>query len=88
VLCTKSGFTTIAAAVEEQGAASQEIARNVQQAAQGTQEVSSNIDGVTEAAQHTAAAASQLLGASGELSVQAETMRNQVEKFITSIKAA
>ncbi len=74
--------------VEEQGAATKEIARNVQQAAQGTQEVSSNIAGVTEAAQHTGTAAAQLLGASGELSIQAETMRNQVEKFISSIKAA
>ena len=32
--------STIAAAVEEQGAATQEISRNVQQAAQGTQQVS------------------------------------------------
>jgi methyl-accepting chemotaxis protein len=32
----------VAAAVEEQGAATQEIARNVHQAAIGTQEVTSN----------------------------------------------
>ena len=36
-------------AVEEQGAATQEIARNVQQAAGGTQEVSENIAGVNQA---------------------------------------
>src|SRR5207253_457131 len=35
--------STIVSAVEEQGAATQEISRNVQQAAQGTHEVSSNI---------------------------------------------
>ncbi|MFX4470361.1 hypothetical protein ABTA54_19850, partial [Acinetobacter baumannii] len=34
--------STVAAAVEEQGAATQEISRNVQQAAQGTQRVSTN----------------------------------------------
>jgi methyl-accepting chemotaxis protein len=34
--------STIAAAVEEQGAATQEISRNVQQAAQGTQQVSAD----------------------------------------------
>ncbi len=38
--------STIASAVEEQGAATQEISRNVQQAAQGTQQVSANITGV------------------------------------------
>src|SRR5690606_41209346 len=37
--------TTIAGAVEQQGAATQEIARNVQQAAAGTRAVSSNIAG-------------------------------------------
>ena len=41
---------TIAAAVEEQGAATQEIARNVEQASAGTNEVSSNITGVSRAA--------------------------------------
>ncbi len=35
--------TTIASAVEEQGAATREIARNVSEASGGTQEVSSNI---------------------------------------------
>ena len=42
--------STIAAAVEEQGAATQEISRNVQQAAQGTQQVSSNITDVQRGA--------------------------------------
>jgi methyl-accepting chemotaxis protein len=80
--------TTVAAAVEEQGAATQEIARNVQQASQGTQDVSTNIVSVTEASQHTGAAATQLLGASGDLSKQAEVMRTEVEKFLAAIKTA
>jgi methyl-accepting chemotaxis protein len=42
--------STIAAAVEEQGAATQEISRNVQQAAQGTRQVSSNITSVQRGA--------------------------------------
>ena len=42
--------TTVAAAVEEQGAATAEIARNIQQAASGTQNVSNNIVGVSNAA--------------------------------------
>src|SRR5205085_9744880 len=39
--------TAIAAAVEQQGAATREIARNIQHAASGTSEVSSNIVGVS-----------------------------------------
>ncbi|WP_444838306.1 HAMP domain-containing methyl-accepting chemotaxis protein [Bradyrhizobium sp.] len=78
----------IAGAVEEQGSATQEIARNVQQAAAGTTEISSNVTGVRQAAGDTGAAAQQVLQASHELSQQSETMRAQVESFLTNIKAA
>ena len=42
--------TTIAASLEEQGAATQEISRTVQEAAMGTQEVSSKMGSVPTAA--------------------------------------
>jgi methyl-accepting chemotaxis protein len=80
--------SSVAAAVEEQGAATQEISRNVQQATAGTQQVSISIASVTDAARQTGTAASDLLGASGDLAQQAETMRAEVEKYISGIKAA
>jgi methyl-accepting chemotaxis protein len=80
--------SAIAGAVEEQGSATQEIARNVQQAALGTGEISSNVAGVQQAAGDTGAAAHQVLQASSELSRQSETMRGQVEAFLSNIKAA
>jgi methyl-accepting chemotaxis protein len=80
--------SAIASAVEEQGSATQEIARNVQQAALGTGEISSNVTGVQQAAGDTGAAAHQVLQASSELSRQSETMRGQVETFLSNIKAA
>ncbi|MGQ0663559.1 MAG: HAMP domain-containing methyl-accepting chemotaxis protein [Pseudomonadota bacterium] len=80
--------TTIASAVEEQGAATQEIARNVQQAAKGTGEVSSNIAGVTQAAGETGQAAGQVLGAAGELAKQSEKLRQEVDGFLANIRAA
>ena len=80
--------SAIAAAVEEQGAATQEIARNVQQAAQGTGEVSANIGGVSQAAQDTGAAATQVLGAAGELSRNGEVLKLQVETFVAEVRAA
>jgi methyl-accepting chemotaxis protein len=80
--------TTIASAVEEQGAVTQEIARNVQQAAQGTQEVSENIAGVSQAAAETGTAATQMLAAAKDLSKQSESLRGEVNKFLTEVRAA
>src|SRR5712671_1465913 len=60
--------STIASAVEEQGAATQEISRNVQQAAQGTQQVSANITGVQRGTSETGSASSQVLSAAQTLS--------------------
>ncbi|WP_395453158.1 cache domain-containing protein [Azospirillum melinis] len=78
----------IAAAVEEQGTATQEISRNVQQAAVGTQEVSSHIVSVREAANETGAAAAQVLGAAQELSHQAEVLAAEVKGFLDNVRAA
>ena len=80
--------TAIAAAVEQQGAATQEIARNVQQAAAGTQEVTANIGNVKAASTATGAAASQVLGAAGELANQAEHLTSEVNTFLAGVKAA
>lgn len=80
--------SAIAAAVEEQGSATQEIARNVEQAAAGTQEVSSNIVMVTQAAGETGEAANDMMSASGELSQQSELLRNEVGKFLALVRAA
>ena len=78
----------IAAAVEEQTAATREIARNVQQAAQGTSEVSENITGVSRAATETGTAAGQVLTAAGDLSHQAEVLGSELGKFIAKVRAA
>jgi methyl-accepting chemotaxis protein len=78
----------VASAVEEQGAATQEIARNVEQAAVGTQEVSSNIVGVSQAANDTGAAATQIQSTAADLSRQSETLRSEVDKFLAEVRAA
>ncbi len=80
--------STIASAVEQQGAATREIASNVQQAARGTSEIAHNIEGVSRAAGDTGTAATQLLGAAGELSQQAETLRSDVDGFLANVRAA
>jgi methyl-accepting chemotaxis protein len=80
--------TAIAAAIEEQGAATGEITRNVQQAAVGTQEVAETIAGVSAAAGETGAAASQVLSAASELAAQGEMLRREVANFVTMVRAA
>jgi methyl-accepting chemotaxis protein len=78
----------IAQAVEEQGAATNEISRSVQQASHGTSEVSSNIAGVTHASTETGSAACQVLSASSELSRQSEHLREDVHRFIDHLRSA
>jgi methyl-accepting chemotaxis protein len=78
----------IASAVEEQGAATQEIARNVAQAADGTQLVSSNILSVTQASAETGTAAGQVQASSAEVAQQAEGLKHQVDAFLQQVRAA
>ena len=80
--------TAIAAAVEEQGAATQEIVRNVAQASAGTHAVTGNITRVAQAAEETGAAATQVLGAAGELSRQSEYLGAEVQRFLGTVRAA
>jgi methyl-accepting chemotaxis protein len=78
----------IAAAVEEQGAATQEIARNVQQAAQGTAQVATNITDVSRGANETGIASSKVLNSAQTLSRDSGDLKSEVEKFVRTVRAA
>jgi methyl-accepting chemotaxis protein len=80
--------TAIAAAVEQQGAATREIARNIQHAAGGTSEVSSNIIGVSTATAEAGSAAGEVLSASGALRREADLLRSEIDAFLSNIRAA
>jgi methyl-accepting chemotaxis protein len=80
--------SAIAAAVEQQGAATAEIARNVAEAARGTEDVSANIAGVNLAAQQSGSAAGEVLGAAGSLKNNSAALQAQVETFLREIRAA
>jgi methyl-accepting chemotaxis protein len=80
--------SAIAAAVEEQGAATHEISRNVQQAAQGTQQVSSNITDVQRGASETGSASSQVLSAAQSLSSDSNRLKVEVDRFLTNVRTA
>jgi len=80
--------STIAAAVEQQGAATQEISRNVQHAAHGTQQVSSNISDVERGASETGTASSRVLSAAQLLSNDSNRLKQEVRKFLETVRAA
>ena len=79
---------SIASAVEQQNAATHEIARNVQQASAGTGEVSTNIVGVSQAVSETGAAATQVLASAETLSAQAGSLNAELNRFLSTIRAA
>ncbi len=79
--------SAIAAAVEQQGAATREIARNMQQASTSTLEVSSNINGIGAAAADTGKAAMRVNGASEHVHRQVELLRGEVTQFVQRLTA-
>jgi methyl-accepting chemotaxis protein len=80
--------STIAAAVEEQGAATQEISRNIQHAAQGTSQVSANIADVQRGAGETGSASVRVHSAAQSLSGDSSRLKLEVGKFLATVRAA
>jgi methyl-accepting chemotaxis protein len=72
---------TIASAVEEQTATTNEIGRNVSEAARGTNEIARNITGVATAAKDTTTGASDTQRAAAALSDMANMLRSLMAGF-------
>ena len=73
---------TIASAVEEQTATTQEMSRSVTEAAGGTGQIADNITGVSTAADSTTQALTQTRTAVDELSRMAADLRTTVGRFV------
>ncbi|RAU23074.1 methyl-accepting chemotaxis protein [Paramagnetospirillum kuznetsovii] len=80
--------TGISSSVSEQDSATSEIANNVQQVSLGVDEVSSNVVGVNRAAVETGHAADDVLEAARTVAERATALRQQVDAFLTNIRAA
>jgi len=78
--------TAIAAAVEQQQAATQEIARNVHLTADGAEAVQQHIGEVGSAASATHAEADRVLAAAGTLAEQADGLRSEVGRFLDDVR--
>jgi methyl-accepting chemotaxis protein len=80
--------TAIASAMEQQGATSHDIARNMSQAADRTREVSAKVTTVGQAAETTSVAASELQAASDDLRQQAAQLESDMQAFLGEVRAA
>jgi methyl-accepting chemotaxis protein len=80
--------TSISSAVEQQGAATQNIAKDVEAAASGTLDVAENIERVARGAGETEATSGEILGSAQALSEVSIHLRDEVEKFLHSVRAA
>ncbi|MEP4771069.1 MAG: methyl-accepting chemotaxis protein [Roseibium sp.] len=82
-------FTAIiAAAISEQGGATNEISSNVQKAATCTQDMGATVGSVMEATNETNASASEVLNVSQNVSSQAQSLKETVANFLSSVRAA
>ncbi|MHB1599561.1 MAG: methyl-accepting chemotaxis protein [Acidimicrobiales bacterium] len=73
---------TIASAVEEQTATTNEIARSVSSAAQGAAEITGNISGVADVARSTSAGTAETTRSAGELARMAADLQALVGRFV------
>jgi methyl-accepting chemotaxis protein len=79
---------SISAAVEEQGAATNEIARNVQQAAAGTSQLATNIADVNRGADAAGTASTDVLSSAQLLSSESNRLKLEMERFLATVRAA
>ena len=79
---------SIAAAVEQQGAATNEIARNIQQAAAGTTQLAGNISEVNRTADDAGAASAEVLSSARLLSSESHRLKLEMQKFLQTVRAA
>ncbi len=79
---------TVAGGIDEQRAATQEIARSVNLAALGTQEVAQTICGVSETAQQASVGVAEVLSLAGTLAAKANSLTRAFDELMQQSRAA
>jgi methyl-accepting chemotaxis protein len=80
--------TSITSAVEEQHAATREIAYNVREAAQGTDNVTAKIKNLEIDASETGTAANWVFSFASQLAAEGNSLKAQVDTFLRTVRAA
>lgn len=79
--------TSIQGSVDQQGQATEEIARNIQEAANGTQEVARSIVTVASSADETGSTARQVNSVAEVLQGEAKNLQAEVEHFLSGVRS-
>jgi methyl-accepting chemotaxis protein len=80
--------STITTAIEQQSSATQEIAQSIQNVAAGTQQVAGNITQVNRGATETGEASGEVLNSARNLSSESTRLREELDRFMATIRAA
>jgi methyl-accepting chemotaxis protein len=80
--------TAISAAVEEQHAATQNIAQSVRAASGGTAEVAVNTRNAAQGADETGETSNKMFVSAQGLSGESQRLKAEVEKFLDGVRAA
>jgi methyl-accepting chemotaxis protein len=84
----ESTAVSIATAVDQQSVAGHDLARSIDLAARGAEQVAGHIGDVREMALSTGSAASQVLSSATSLEGQADTLSQQVQRFLNRVRAS
>ena len=76
----------ISIAVDQQSAATQDIAVNIQQVSQSTQGISDNIGGINEVVSEATDSAHSMVRSADHLSETADTLSNEVSRFLQNVR--
>jgi methyl-accepting chemotaxis protein len=79
--------TAIAGAIGQQDSATREISANAQSAAEGNETLVANITSLRDAIGETDTAAASVLSAASSLTVTAETLSREMEKFFQNLRS-
>ena len=79
--------SAITGSVQQQTDATREIARAIARASESTRRASENMADVDRTAAETGGAASQVLGAAGELSLSSSKLRSATDEFLARVRA-
>lgn len=88
ILKIKEIAVSVASAIEEQNSAAAEIGRNTLETSNGSQEVASLIDEVANSSRESGDQAQSVLDLSQAFSEESERLEAQIQKFISSARAA
>ncbi|HUO54490.1 MAG TPA: globin-coupled sensor protein [Rhodoblastus sp.] len=85
---TSAAATGIATSVEQQGAATEEISRNIIELSSSVASVARSIEAVTQAAEASGAVSAQVLDSSSHLNAQAQELNGKMSEFLEKLRAA